>query len=367
MKSNGELFFISLILLGAAFSGLGVAFLAPVFALLLPLLTIPVFAFGWIRYRRERAARAPAQANGVKGVARAEDFKDGGALTLGSKSAERSRMEVEPNLKEILLSETRLKNVSSLAQAQIQEINTRDLPKLLESLPADGSVHQDYNVLNGVEWVFQFHFKSVAAEFHAVGLGRTPRAAFEMAKGVVLMQVREWHRARAKNQPYVGQMNDLTQLSVREQSAIFSLKSINYAGRKPTVLIVEDDLDMAEQTAAVFRKLGCNTLISNGRDGAPQKMSFDNVDFIVLDWVLGQDLYGDQLLNRSERIINAFRDLQNRFKVKSAKIITFSAMNRTDIQVPASRYFEHVDHWQKPVPMKDLERRAERLLNANGF
>ena len=108
-------------------------------------------------------------------------------------------------------------------------------------------------------------------------------------------------------------------------------------------------------------------MISNGHDGAAHKMSFQHVDFIVLDWVLGNNLFGDQLLKGSNRIIDAFKDLRSHFRRQRAKVITYSALDRSQAELPESRYFEHLDHWQKPAQYSDLVTRASKLLAASGY
>ena len=137
--------------------------------------------------------------------------------------------------------------------------------------------------------------------------------------------------------------------------------------KSPTVLIVEDDPDVAMATESIFKQLGCKTILSDGHDGASHKMSFQDVDFIVLDWMLGDNLSADQLVKKSTRIIDAYKDLRSKFHNQHAKVITYSALDRSKVQLPESDYFDHLDHWQKPVNYTELTKRASDLLVANGY
>ncbi|MGZ3691679.1 MAG: hypothetical protein ACXVAX_09255, partial [Pseudobdellovibrio sp.] len=79
---------------------------------------------------------------------------------------------------------------------------------------------------------------------------------------------------------------------------------------QPHVLIVEDDSDIARAIEKIFKRLGCSTTISNGHDGVSYKMSFQDFDFIVLDWVLGDDVQGNDVVQESVDIIHRFKNLR---------------------------------------------------------
>lgn len=252
------------------------------------------------------------------------------------------------------------------AQEQIANITSRQLPQIIDAMPSNGSATQHFTAYGQDHWIYRFHFKSVAAEFNAVGLGALPAEAFAVARQVLERQIREWHIAREKNLDYFGEPNtDILQNLQRAQG----LRNAVQAERKqvPTVLIVEDDKDVATATESVFKQLGCKTILSDGHDGASHKMSFQDVDFIVLDWILGDNLSADELVKKSTRIIDAFKDLRARFQNQHAKVITYSALDKSKVHLPDNEYFDHLDHWQKPVNYTELARRASDMLAANGY
>ena len=260
------------------------------------------------------------------------------------------------------MDETELK----LAQLEIDRIVSKDLAELVEMMPADGSVVQHFAPMGGNQWIYRFHFKSLTAEFNAIGFGADPVEAFAAAKVTLLKQIDEWHQAREKKDIYVGHdhSNFFWHLEATARPRLTDAKG---SARKPTVLIVEDDADIAEVTAATFRKLGCNAIISDGQNDAFHTLSYQDVDFVVLDWMLGEDLSADKLLKRSAEIIGTFKDLRLGFKRQPAKIITYSILDRSEIRLPENEYFEHLDHWQKPVKPGELAARADEILSANGY
>jgi CheY-like chemotaxis protein len=253
------------------------------------------------------------------------------------------------------------------AKMQIQQIESKELPDLTEQMPADGSAVQHFAPLGAHQWIYRFHFKSQSAEFNAIGLGLDPNEAFSAAKKVVLKQIEEWHCARDKDVPYVGvDQADL----LRRLTNVMNFRSDDQKvenKRNPTVLIIEDDPDVAAATEAVFKKLGCKTMVSNGHDGASHTMSFQHVDFIVLDWILGNNLFADQLVKGSNRIIESFKDLRSHFRRQHAKVITYSALDEAQARLPESKYFEQIDHWQKPTKYPEMVDRASKLLMSYGF
>ncbi len=135
----------------------------------------------------------------------------------------------------------------------------------------------------------------------------------------------------------------------------------------PNVLIIEDDPDVAMATEQVFKQLGCNTTVSDGHDGVSYKMSFQNYDFIVLDWMLGGDLKGDDVVKKSVETIELFNDLRLRFESKHPKIITYSVLSGPQVRLPKNKYFSHLDHWNKPVKYNDLAFKVSKMLTANGY
>lgn len=257
-------------------------------------------------------------------------------------------------------------SASLVAQEQIANISSRHLPEIIDAMPSNGSATQHFTAYGPDHWIYRFHFKSVAAEFNAVGIGGLPAEAFAVARQVLERQIREWHIAREKDLDYFGEPNtDILQNLQQAQNLRTFVRGKHK--QAPTVLIVEDDMDVATATESIFKQLGCKTILSDGHDGASHKMSFQDVDFIVLDWILGDNLSADELVKKSTRIIDAFKDLRARFQHQHAKVITYSALDKSKVRLPDNEYFDHLDHWQKPVNYSELARRASDMLTANGY
>jgi hypothetical protein len=88
---------------------------------------------------------------------------------------------------------------------------------------------------------------------------------------------------------------------------------------------------------------------------------------VVLDWLLGSNVRADQVVNDSVQIIESDNDLYDHFKSNRARIITYSALDKNKVALPNSRYFDHLEHWQKPIRFDDLKQKASDVLAANGF
>lgn len=343
--------FLPLFVLLATISGLAFGSMIPIMFLVLPVLVIPLLIYGYTQVYRQKYKILADDSTMDLAVFSATALADSKNEWQANDSSDQNSVIIESD-------------ASDLAKAQIADITSRQLQQLTDAMPSNGSATQHFTAFGADHWIYRFHFRSVCAEFNAVGIGSQPIEAFAVARQVLEKQIREWHIARDKDEDYIGVSNTDILQNLRKNSK--SISQTNYK-HIPTVLIVEDDLDVANATESIFKQLGCKTIISDGHDGASHKMSFQDVDFIVLDWMLGNNLSADELVKKSTRIINAFKDLRSRFQNQHAKVITYSALDKSKIHLPDSEYFDHLDHWQKPVNYNELARRASDLLTANGY
>lgn len=371
--------FLPLLVFIATISGLAFGSLIPILFLVIPVLTMPFLMYSYTQMYKYR----------YRLLTEDEPVIDLAHFSTQIIGLEDTRNFIKYSFDDQLnvIEEDQL-----IPQRQITEITNRELPELTDAMPSNGSATQSFTAVGTEQWLYRFHFKSVAAEFNAIGVGHQPKEAFAVAKQVLQRQIREWHIVRQTDQNYIGEANtellqNLPDVSgfresqdladhIGSATAENNLTTIVQADRNlmeagkvqaPTVLIVEDDPDVALATESIFKQLGCKTILSDGHDGASHKMSFQDVDFIVLDWMLGDNLSGDQLVKKSTRIIDAYKDLRSKFHNQHAKVITYSALDRSKVHLPESEYFDHLDHWQKPVNYTELTKRASDLLVANGY
>lgn len=232
-------------------------------------------------------------------------------------------------------------------QMQIQAIEAIDLPELLEKMPVNGFSDSKFTPI-GRGWAFNFNFASPNAHFAAHGTGSDPHEAFVAARTVLLGQIDDWHRTRD------GEFDYFPQRSAGHH-------------HKPVVMIVDDDVDTALATERIFQQLGCETQVVTDPYVMSRKISFGEADFIILDWKLDRDTEGSDVIKRATRMIDSFNDLRAQFGRHQAKVITHSVLSGADIQMPESRYFQHMDHWQKPLRYDQLVQRGGAVLNACGF
>jgi CheY-like chemotaxis protein len=241
---------------------------------------------------------------------------------------------------------------------EIDILQTTQVPELLEGLPYNSSHHADFGVEDG-KWAFRFKLNSPRARFSAGGLGDSPTEAFLIAKQVIQKQIREWHEARVKNLAYDAATNEdlLLKITAAAKEAL----------RPPTVMIVDDDIDVAASLELIFRQLGCETTMITNPNDLHRKISMGDSDFIVLDWMLSERIQADQVVEKAARVIDSFSDLKEKFQHTQPKIITHSVLGKGAIHMPNTGYFKHLDHWQKPISHYELTTRTSELLTAAGY
>jgi CheY-like chemotaxis protein len=232
-------------------------------------------------------------------------------------------------------------------QKEIEDVMAIDLPDLLEKMPLNGHDECKFTAV-GDNWAFNFTFASPSAHFAAHGTGATPREAFAATQKVLLKQIGDWH-------------------AMRENAEEYCPLGLDGYDRKPVVMIVDDDVDMAQSMETIFRQLGCETLVVTDPTAMSRAISFEEADFIILDWKLANHLQGSDVLRSADRLISSFGDLRSRFGYRQPKIITHSVLRQGEIAVPPSVYFRHLDHWQKPLRFDQLFQRGGAVLNACGF
>ncbi len=361
--------FLPIFLFLATISGLAFGSMIPVLFLVMPVLVMPLLMYCYTQVYKQKykalsdgldfdLSNFTASAIGMTSTVQVSDHAGDRTSTNLVKAIQPYKYQDLP----IIIEDS----ASLIAQEQIANITSRQLPEIIDAMPSNGSATQHFTAFGQEHWIYRFHFKSVSAEFNAVGIGGLPAEAFAVARQVLEKQIREWHIAREKDLDYFGEPNTDILQNLQQKRSVRTMEQMDHK-HAPTVLIVEDDMDVATATESIFKQLGCKTILSDGHDGASHKMSFQDVDFIVLDWILGDNLSADELVNKSTRIIDAFKDLRARFQNQHAKIITYSALDKSKVQLPDNEYFDHLDHWQKPVNYSELARRASDMLVANGY
>lgn len=135
----------------------------------------------------------------------------------------------------------------------------------------------------------------------------------------------------------------------------------------PHVLIVDDDIDSAILMDSLFRSFGCHTACTLEFNEAPRKISSGKADIIILDWMLGERMMADKVLNETIYIIEKYKSLRSQFCRQRTKLISFSSLAAEELHIPDNLYFEHFDHWRKPMDRTELIRRANTLLETVRF
>jgi CheY-like chemotaxis protein len=225
--------------------------------------------------------------------------------------------------------------------SQVQHIVEVEIPEMLKMMPYD-CWHRRSCQLEGGRWMFEFEAKSVAGRFFAKASGDSPSEAFAIARKMLQRQIREWHRTRFASAPVVPMID----------------------AAPVQVLIVDDDIDMALAMQEALNQLGCETEIATRHEDLHRKIIFSDADYILLDWNLNDKVTADRVVAKAVRLIETFSDLRQKFTAHKPRIVTHSVLDREHVALPQSGhdYFEHLDHWQKPVPFTEIIERASGLL-----
>lgn len=139
--------------------------------------------------------------------------------------------------------------------------------------------------------------------------------------------------------------------------------------RMPTVLIVDDDVDVVLQVERTLQMMGCNTIAALNFAEAQRELMTGKVDLVILDWQLEKGRLASNLLNKVTSTLDKFLKSPPDESGAAAKtvIVTHSALPEDEVKVPQSDYFICVDHWMKPVERNELVRRTSEVLRAVGF
>ncbi len=131
--------------------------------------------------------------------------------------------------------------------------------------------------------------------------------------------------------------------------------------RQPVhVLIVDDDADSAALIASIFDHLGCRTVCTLTPTDAEKNICARNVDLIILDWILDEHTDAKAVMDKCSAIFSKFGiRMSNETK---PKVITYSGLKASEVELLTSPYFNHVDHWQKPISYINLLKRTLKVL-----
>jgi CheY-like chemotaxis protein len=233
---------------------------------------------------------------------------------------------------------------------ELQLIRHEGLPDLIRQLPAD-NWHKETWYQRPGRWRFNFECNSPEGRFFASGLGGTPMEAFLITRHRLLAQIHEWHKVRFNEGP-----------------ALTTVAHRGFGTEAPRVLIVDDDIDMAMAMQTALGQLGCQTEIATGHEGLHRRLVTCDADYIFLDWKLNDSVTADQVMDKAVRYIDTFSDLRQHFTEHRPHIVTHSILDRQQVLLPTGgvSYFNHLDHWQKPMPFQEVVKRASDLLRPGG-
>ena len=99
------------------------------------------------------------------------------------------------------------------------------------------------------------------------------------------------------------------------------------------VLVVDDSPQAVKLLEATLQKMKCNVDSSSSPTEILKKMTQNEYDLIVLDWVMPQ-MNGRQTLLESEKILKKVKN-----HLKNRSVVIFSSMALKDMALPECEFF----------------------------
>ncbi|MEZ0392130.1 MAG: hypothetical protein ACAH59_07950 [Pseudobdellovibrionaceae bacterium] len=233
---------------------------------------------------------------------------------------------------------------------ELEQICQTLMPALVDKLPSDSSCKISFDRDESGQWSLDITCRFSGGPMTARAKGATPLEAFQLTRNLIEAQLDEWHTQRFSAEP--------------EPLLPVGYDPILTLPRQKRVLIVDDDVDSALATQGAMELLGFATEIATRHEDLHRKIISSDLDLIVLDWKLNGDVTADAVVERAARLIGAFSDLRQKYHEKRPQVITYSALQEKQIDFPllGAEYFDHRDHWQKPMPYSEVIKRASEYL-----
>ncbi len=123
--------------------------------------------------------------------------------------------------------------------------------------------------------------------------------------------------------------------------------------KKSKIIIVEDDIDAVCPVSKALKKTNSNISYCMSGAEALEVIPIIMPDLIVIDWHLG-DMNADEVLKKLDGLI--FNE-----DVKPARLITYSSLKESEINLKSLKCFDHIAHWQKPLTMNQIKYKVREL------
>jgi CheY-like chemotaxis protein len=120
---------------------------------------------------------------------------------------------------------------------------------------------------------------------------------------------------------------------------------------------VDDDVDSVLLVGNIFSHLGCETVYSLNAIEARKQICAGQSDIIILDWCLDRQIEAASVIDQCSRIFAKYGETGHR-----PRVVTYSSLMASEIELTANPYFEYFGHWQKPIGRDELLVQALSLL-----
>jgi len=236
--------------------------------------------------------------------------------------------------------------------------------KIFEHLKKDYLVtgHFERTALGDFSGTINGH--SSHGDFHAHASDAVLDILITTLKKKVRTQISERkNRDKASRHKIKAEVKDSETASELAQAHVLENLALEMHNKPvPKVLIIDDDMEAIVPIEMIFRDMGCLTSFAIDRDEAINKLKHIPADIIILDWMLDR-ITGGELIKNISLEGEAFT-IEHGYK---PKVITYSGLDDKHISFPKNRWFEHIQHWNKPINFDEVTTEAKTLLHAMGF
>lgn len=140
-------------------------------------------------------------------------------------------------------------------------------------------------------------------------------------------------------------------------------KNSDYSqNEKKLVLIVDDSLKTTTPLNIIFKNLGWETQISFDGSSAVRDIVSTSPDLVILDWFMPDYNGGVALEKAQSAIVFEQIDWKTNAANKQIPVVTFSAFPKEELNVPTFPSFNIMEHWKKPMSIRDLTINSLRLI-----
>ena len=124
------------------------------------------------------------------------------------------------------------------------------------------------------------------------------------------------------------------------------------------ILIVEDQVSDILPVKAILEDMGYVIDIGFDGRGAVENLVKQDYDLVILDWLM-PDFCGGEALEFAQKMI----DEGGQESSITIPFIAYSGLKTEKLDVPETKNFQMIDHWQKPMNVVELTKKIHEYFS----